>query len=71
MTNDDIQTVFEQLFETIKCHERLAQKVKFVLIPGPSDPGSDMLYPQFPLPDFILDSWKMRKENVILATNPC
>lgn len=70
-SNEDIQCVFDSLFDAIRGFERLASKVKFLLIPGPNDPGSDMMAPQFALPDFILDNSKLKKDHTILGTNPC
>jgi hypothetical protein len=45
LTSEEIISIFERLFDSVLAHERLSKEVKLLLIPGPNDPGSDLLLP--------------------------
>ena len=43
-----------------------------MIVPGHEDPGSDLLLPQFELPDFFFDALGPKnRAKVHFATNPC
>jgi len=43
---------------------------RFVFIPGPNDPGTQML-PRVPLPDYLTAGLAKDVSNVVMGTNPC
>ncbi|XP_067014699.2 DNA polymerase epsilon subunit 2 [Anabrus simplex] len=49
----------------------LAQKSKFIFIPGPTDPAAPKILPRPPIPKTITDDFQKKVPTSIFATNPC
>lgn len=71
---DDRRT-FEDLMESlgdlIARFPEIAARSRFVIVPGPSDPGSGRVLPRAPLPPSLTGSLRARVRNLTFATNPC
>jgi len=62
---------FERLKFLIRGLSRHIQSgTRFILVPGPNDPGAPML-PRVPLPGYVTADLAKDVPNVVLATNPC
>lgn len=63
---------FEELALLIsKNFPRLAEKARFVFVPGPKDPGLGQVLPRPPLPPSFRAPLQQRLRNVSFASNPC
>ncbi|XP_012255117.2 DNA polymerase epsilon subunit 2 [Athalia rosae] len=62
---------FKNLAEIVSRYPEIAQHSKFVLVPGPDDPGSPKILPRAPLPSHVIRDFMKEVPDVILATNPC
>ena len=71
LSTQDIQYLFDMFFSSIKDVQRLYENIQLILIPGPNDLGSDLLLPQFAMPDFIWEKHKNSGIKITLAQNPC
>jgi len=54
-----------------KATPRLAEEARFVLVPGPEDPGLEHVLPRPPLPPSLRASLEHRIHHIHFATNPC
>jgi DNA polymerase epsilon subunit 2 len=61
---DDLATLISKF-------PRLAQDARFVLIPGPNDPGMGQILPRPPLPKSITSSLRSKLRHVHFGSNPC
>lgn len=66
---------YRQGFERLKLMlNRLSVHIergtRFVFVPGPSDPGAQML-PRVPLPNYLTSDLAQHVPNVVMGTNPC
>ncbi|GAB9463817.1 hypothetical protein Gpo141_00001264 [Globisporangium polare] len=67
----DLKEYFDELATLILKYPRLAEFSKFVLVPGPNDPGSSRAFPRHPLPSMCTQELMRRVPNVTCTTNPC
>ena len=49
----------------------LIQESKFILVPGPTDPGYANIYPRPAIPNVIAEELLTKIPNAVLGTNPC
>ena len=71
---DDRRTfvrLMDSLADLIARFPSITSTSRFVLVPGPNDPGSAGVLPQPPLPRSFCKSLEDRVANVTLASNPC
>jgi DNA polymerase epsilon subunit 2 len=62
---------FAALADTLASCPRLCDAAKFLLVPGPRDPGAAAAYPRRPLPSFLTDPLAKRVKHLSSASNPC
>ncbi|DBA03656.1 TPA: hypothetical protein N0F65_006835 [Lagenidium giganteum] len=67
----DLKEYLDDLGNIILKYPRLAEFSRFVLVPGPNDPGSSRALPRHPLPDFCTRDLIRKIPNITCATNPC
>lgn len=58
------------LADLVSSHPGILEKSHFVLIPGPNDPGSPLVYPRPALPASLTEELRSKIPLVKLATNP-
>jgi DNA polymerase epsilon subunit 2 len=68
---DHARNTFKTLSEVISSCPRLANQAKFVLVPGPIDPGLSSALPRRPLPEILVKDLMKNIPNVSFASNPC
>ncbi|CEM21842.1 unnamed protein product [Vitrella brassicaformis CCMP3155] len=62
---------FEKLRELMQAFPQLTENTRWIIVPGPSDPGCDVL-PRPPLAEYLTDYLRMHfPDSVEMATNPC
>eukprot|EP00916_Digyalum_oweni_P003464 GHVL01006276.1.p1 GENE.GHVL01006276.1~~GHVL01006276.1.p1 ORF type:complete len:332 (+),score=85.69 GHVL01006276.1:344-1339(+) len=61
---------FENFADLLEEFPVVSSSCRFILIPGPNDPGADIL-PKRNLPAFLTNNIEERFPNVTLASNPC
>lgn len=61
----------KQLGEILSEHQELVENSKFILVPGPTDPGYTNIFPRPGLPEFITEDFVKRVPSAVCATNPC
>lgn len=63
---------FEDLSTLILKYPNIANNARFILIPGPSDPGSSgCIFPRAPIPEIFTQSIRSKIPHVLFGTNPC
>lgn len=62
---------FKRLSDVVNAFPPIVKDSKFVLIPGPYDPGAPRILPRPPLPGFVVEDFVKTIPGTILATNPC
>ena len=62
---------FEDLANVICKFPNVANEGRFVLIPGPNDPGITGVLPRGPIPNYFTSALRSKVKNVMLASNPC
>jgi DNA polymerase epsilon subunit 2 len=62
---------FEDLTRLICSMDGLAQKGRFIFLPGPRDPGLRGILPQPALPKYCTQSLRNKVTHATFATNPC
>lgn len=62
---------FEDLANVICKFPNVANEGRFVLIPGPNDPGITGILPRGPIPNYFTAALRSKVKNVMLASNPC
>ncbi|OWZ23863.1 DNA polymerase epsilon subunit [Phytophthora megakarya] len=67
----DLREYLEELGSLILKYPGIAENSRFVLVPGPNDPGSSRAFPRHPLPDLCTRDLIRKVPNVICTTNPC
>ncbi|TYZ58561.1 hypothetical protein PybrP1_007279 [[Pythium] brassicae (nom. inval.)] len=67
----DFKEYLDELATLILKYPRLAEYAKFVLVPGPNDPGSSRALPRHPLPSLCTQDLLRRVPNAVCTTNPC
>ncbi|TMW63259.1 hypothetical protein Poli38472_002200 [Pythium oligandrum] len=70
-TLEDLKDYLDELGNLILKYPKLAEFSKFVLVPGPNDPGSSRAFPRHPLPSLCTRDLVRKVPNVICTTNPC
>ncbi|POM65779.1 DNA polymerase epsilon subunit [Phytophthora palmivora] len=67
----DLREYLEELGTLILKYPGIAENSRFVLVPGPNDPGSSRAFPRHPLPDLCTRDLIRKVPNVTCTTNPC
>ncbi|RLN63551.1 hypothetical protein BBP00_00004060 [Phytophthora kernoviae] len=67
----DLREYLEELGNLILKYPGIAENSRFVLVPGPNDPGSSHSFPRHPLPDLCTRELTRKVPNVMCSTNPC
>jgi DNA polymerase epsilon subunit 2 len=49
----------------------LREEAKFLLVPGPSDPGAKNAWPRRNIPEYLISGLRKKIKNLSLASNPC
>lgn len=62
---------FTALANLIDQYPRVKDVAKFVLVPGPGDPGPGAILPQPPIPAFFTKELQRLVPSAVMATNPC
>lgn len=62
---------FKRLADIVAAFPAIVKISKFILIPGPFDPGAPKILPRAPLPAYIVQDLIKAVPQTILATNPC
>jgi DNA polymerase epsilon subunit 2 len=70
MSIENQKMCFDSMIGLIKSNERLCREVRFIIVPGPNDPGTDDLLPQFELPEFFFESAGSSVKHMMFAQNP-
>ncbi|KAA0202584.1 hypothetical protein HAZT_HAZT008964, partial [Hyalella azteca] len=66
-----LRQALTNLGETIAQFPELVARSRFILVPGPTDPGPCSVYPRPALPKFLTEGLRQKVPNVELMTNPC
>ncbi|EFJ04303.1 hypothetical protein SELMODRAFT_236997 [Selaginella moellendorffii] len=67
----ELRSHFDKLGTLIASHTRISSTSKFVLIPGPEDPGPSSVLPRPALPSYFTKELAKHVPNVTFASNPC
>ncbi|KAI9921756.1 hypothetical protein PsorP6_002280 [Peronosclerospora sorghi] len=67
----DLREYLEELGNLILKYPGIAENSRFVLVPGPNDPGSPRAFPRHPLPDLCTRELIRKVPNITCSTNPC
>lgn len=68
---EGIQAAFSSLADSICTCPRLAKNARFLLVPGPEDPGIGSILPRRPIPALFLKDLQKRVPHMTVASNPC
>ena len=66
-----IKAVFTSLADCICTCPRLAQNAKFLIVPGPEDPGIGSIFPRRAIPALFVKELQQRIPHMTFASNPC
>ena len=69
--NDTISGYFNELATIIIKFPNIAKEGRFVIIPGPHDPGLGAILPRPPIPSIFTSSLRNKVKHVHFASNPC
>ncbi|CAI5723284.1 unnamed protein product [Hyaloperonospora brassicae] len=67
----DLREYLDELGNLITKYPGIANHSRFVLVPGPNDPGSSRAFPRHPLPDLCTRELVRKVPNLTCSTNPC
>ncbi|GFS44876.1 DNA polymerase epsilon subunit B2 [Actinidia rufa] len=62
---------FGKLGQMIGARPRLKEQSRFLLIPGPDDPGPSTALPRCALPKYLTEEFQKHVPNAIFSSNPC
>eukprot|EP00096_Caligus_rogercresseyi_P012735 TRINITY_DN5434_c1_g1_i1.p1 TRINITY_DN5434_c1_g1~~TRINITY_DN5434_c1_g1_i1.p1 ORF type:complete len:343 (-),score=85.88 TRINITY_DN5434_c1_g1_i1:81-1109(-) len=62
---------FRILGDIISEYPDIVSNSRFVLVPGPNDPGLPNIFPRPPLPKYIMGDLLKKVPGAVLGTNPC
>jgi DNA polymerase epsilon subunit 2 len=62
---------FEELGNIISQYPRIAKNGRFVIIPGPNDPGIGSILPHQPIPEYFVTGLRSKVQRLVLTSNPC
>jgi len=62
---------FAAFADTLASCPRLAAQAKFLLVPGPRDPGTASALPRRPIPESLTSDLRKKIKHLTLASNPC
>ena len=62
---------FASMADTLSGCPRLCEQAKFLLVPGPRDPGAGAALPRRPLPEYLTSELAKKVKSLTLASNPC
>ena len=68
---DELKDHLGRLAEMIAEYPDLCAKSKFVIVPGPLDPGFPVVFPRPALTDYVAKDFRKKVPNSFFATNPC
>mmetsp|Transcript_20822 Transcript_20822/g.51286 ORF Transcript_20822/g.51286 Transcript_20822/m.51286 type:complete len:305 (-) Transcript_20822:1015-1929(-) len=66
-----LRTLFGELGDLVARHPRICAESRFVLVPGPSDPGPGNFLPRPALPASIVEPFVRKVSRVSPMSNPC
>ncbi|KAG5542651.1 hypothetical protein RHGRI_015705 [Rhododendron griersonianum] len=66
-----LRSQFGELGQIIGACTNLMQQSRFLLIPGPDDPGPSTALPRCALPKYITEEFKKHIPNALFSSNPC
>jgi DNA polymerase epsilon subunit 2 len=66
-----VTSAFSALADAIASCPRIAQQAKFLIVPGPQDPGINNALPRRPVPEEFAKELKKKVQHLTLASNPC
>ncbi|CEG41728.1 dna polymerase epsilon [Plasmopara halstedii] len=67
----DLREYLEEFGNLILKYSGIAENSRFILVPGPNDPGSSRAFPRHPLPDLCTRELIRKVPNITCSTNPC
>ncbi|KAF2346619.1 DNA polymerase alpha/epsilon subunit B, partial [Trinorchestia longiramus] len=67
----ELRRVLTSLGDTISQFPELMSNSRFILVPGPKDPGPCSVYPRPALPSYLTEGLRQKVPGVELMTNPC
>ena len=68
---EEIKSIFKNLATIICSCPRLSQNAKFLLVPGPEDPGMGSVLPRRKIPDIFVQELQDKVPHLTFASNPC
>jgi len=66
-----LKVCFDNLTDLILHYPKIAKGSKFLLIPGPNDPGGGKVWPRGPLPLCLTEKFRHKIPGVENCSNPC
>ncbi|KAH7836794.1 hypothetical protein Vadar_005767 [Vaccinium darrowii] len=66
-----LRVQFGKLGQMIGAHKKLMEQSRFLLIPGPDDPGPSTVLPRCALPYYVTEEFQKHIPNAIFSSNPC
>ncbi|KAL6967837.1 DNA-directed DNA polymerase epsilon, subunit B [Sarracenia purpurea var. burkii] len=67
----NLRLQFGKLGQIIGARPRLKEQSRFLVIPGPDDPGPSTVLPRCALPKYVTEEFQKHVPNAICASNPC
>ncbi|OQR90110.1 DNA polymerase epsilon subunit [Achlya hypogyna] len=67
----DFKELLDDLAAILLKYPSLVEHSKFVLVPGPDDPGAASVLPRHPLPDMCTTDFLRKIPSATMASNPC
>lgn len=68
---DELKDHLGQLAEMIAEYPELCSKSRFVIVPGPQDPGFPVVFPRPALSEYVTKDFRKKVPNAFFASNPC
>ncbi|KAK8792004.1 hypothetical protein WA158_005381 [Blastocystis sp. Blastoise] len=66
-----VKSAFDSFSNIIQKYPEIAEKSRFIIIPGPHDVGNNNLIPQNRIPHFFTSKLEQVCKNITFTTNPC
>lgn len=71
MFSSTIMGYFDDLANVIATAPKVQKEGKFIIVPGPNDPGLSHVYPRPKIPDYFTQNLRRKVTNVHMTSNPC
>ncbi len=68
---EELREHLSTLADMIAEFPELRAKTRFVIVPGPQDPGFPLVFPRPALPDHVTKDFRKKVPNVFFGSNPC